>query len=74
MEIIYTLAGLILLGCTGILIWINWKILRVSEDLLVVSKILLDETIIIRKKIEPDVPSTPIQVIKGFPDLRKLKK
>jgi len=52
MEIIYTLAGIVLMLFTCLITWINWKILRVSEDLLDISKILLDETILVRKGLE----------------------
>ena len=51
MDIIYTLAGIILITFTCFLAWVNWRILRVSENLLVVSKILLDETIQVRKQL-----------------------
>jgi hypothetical protein len=43
---------------TCLLIWINWRILRISEDLLTVSKILLDETIKIRKQLTIRTKST----------------
>ena len=49
MDIIYALAGLILMLFTCFITWINWRILRVSEDLLDISKILLEETVLIRK-------------------------
>ena len=52
MDIIYALAGIILLLFTCFLIWINWKILRVSEELLEVSRVLLAETILVRKGLD----------------------
>jgi len=60
MDIIYALAGIILMVCTCLLIWINWRILRISEDLLVVSKILLDETIQVRKQLTTRTKHTRI--------------
>ena len=52
MDIIYALAGIILMLFTCFIAWVNWKILRVSEELLDVSKILLDETILVRKGLQ----------------------
>lgn len=37
-----------LAGLTSFLVWINWKILQISQDILKVSKDLLKETVIIR--------------------------
>ena len=51
MDIIYTLAGILLLIFTCFITWINWKILRVSEELLVVSQVLLHETVQVRKQL-----------------------
>ena len=56
MDIIYALAGIILMVFTCFITWINWRILRVSEDLLDISKILLKETILIRKGFHQDLP------------------
>ena len=67
MDIIYALAGLILMLFTCFITWINWRILRVSEDLLDISKILLEETILIRK----GNIRTPIIKIKNKPILGK---
>jgi len=53
MDIIYTLAGILLLLFTCFITWINWRILRVSEELLIVSKVLLDETVQVRKGLAP---------------------
>ena len=52
MDIIYTLAGIVLIVVTCFLIWINWRILRVSEELLVISKVLLHETVQVRKGLD----------------------
>ena len=52
MDIIYTLAGILLMVVTCFLIWINWRILRVSEELLVISKVLLHETVRVRKGLD----------------------
>jgi len=52
MDIIYTLAGILLLIFTCFITWINWRILRVSEELLVVSKVLLHETVQVRKGLD----------------------
>ena len=64
MDIIYALAGIILMLFTCFIAWVNWKILRVSEKLLAVSIILLDETIIIRKDLQtqktPLIQNKPI--------------
>jgi hypothetical protein len=43
---------------TCFITWINWKILRVSEDLLVVSKVLLHETVQVRKQLTTRTKST----------------
>jgi uncharacterized membrane protein YjgN (DUF898 family) len=51
MDIIYVLAIIILMIFTCFLTWVNWKILCVSESLLIVSKILLNETIQVRKEL-----------------------
>ncbi len=51
MDIIYTLAGILLMLFTCFITWINWKILRVSEELLVVSQVLLQETVQVRKQL-----------------------
>ena len=58
MDIIYTLAGITLMIFTCFITWINWKILRVSEDLLVVSKVLLHETVQVRKQLTTRTTST----------------
>jgi hypothetical protein len=58
MDIIYTLAGITLMIFTCFITWINWKILRVSEDLLVVSKVLLHETVQVRKQLTTRTKST----------------
>jgi hypothetical protein len=58
MDIIYTLAGITLMIFTCFITWINWKILRVSEDLLVVSKVLLHETVQVRKQLTARTKST----------------
>ena len=64
MDIIYALAGIILMLFTCFIAWVNWKILRVSEKLLAVSIILLDETILIRKDLQtqktPLIQNKPI--------------
>jgi len=63
MDIIYTLAGIILITFTCFLAWVNWRILRVSEELLVVSKILVNETIQVRKVLNNKsgkIQNTPI--------------
>ena len=60
MEVIYTLAGIVLMVFTCLITWINWRILRVSEDLLEISEVLLDETIKVRKKITPRTKSTKV--------------
>jgi len=63
MDIIYTLAGIILIAFTCFLAWVNWRILRVSEELLVVSKILVNETIQVRKVLNNKsgkIQNTPI--------------
>jgi len=63
MDIIYTLAGIILIAFTCFLAWVNWRILRVSEELLVVSKILVNETIQVRKVLDNKsaiIQNTPI--------------
>ncbi len=52
MEAIYALAGIILMLFTCFIAWVNWKILRVSEKLLDVSIILLDETVLVRKGLQ----------------------
>ena len=52
MDIIYTLAGILLMLFTCFITWINWKILRVSEELLVVSRVLLHETVQVRKGLD----------------------
>ena len=67
MDIIYALAGLILMLFTCFITWINWRILRVSEDLLDISKILLEETILIRKGMNIRTPIIKIkdEVITG---------
>jgi len=52
MDIIYTLAGIVLIVVTCFMIWINWRILRVSEELLVISKVLLHETVRVRKGLD----------------------
>ena len=48
MDITYTLAGILLLVFTCVVTWINWRILRVSEELLDISKVLLQETVQVR--------------------------
>ena len=58
MDIIYTLAGILLLIFTCFITWINWKILRVSEELLVVSQVLLHETVQVRKQLTIRTKST----------------
>ena len=58
MDIIYTLAGILLMVVTCFLIWINWRILRVSEELLVISKVLLHETVQVRKQLTVRTKST----------------
>ena len=60
MEIIYALAGIILMLFTCFIAWVNWKILRVSEKLLDVSIILLDETVLVRKGLQTQKAS-PLQ-------------
>ena len=48
-NLLITLIASISLGSlTLFLVWINWKILRISQGILQISKNLLDETIIIR--------------------------
>ena len=59
MDIIYALAGIILMAFTCFLTWVNWRILRVSEELLVVSKILLDETVQVRKGLVSRINNSP---------------
>ena len=59
MDIIYALAGIILMLFTCFIAWVNWKILRVSEELLDVSKILLDETILVRKGLQSQKALSP---------------
>ena len=50
-EVILTIVGSIGLGSlTTFLVYINWKILRVSRGILKVSIDLLKETIVIRKE------------------------
>tara|TARA_R110002020_G_scaffold203676_1_gene407478 strand:- start:86 stop:301 length:216 start_codon:yes stop_codon:yes gene_type:complete len=70
MEIIYTLAGIVLMLFTCLITWINWKILRVSEDLLDISKILLDETVQIRKGLSSQkdlkIPDKPIIGVREY--------
>lgn len=70
MEIIYTLAGIVLMLFTCFITWINWKILRVSEELLDISKILLDETVQIRKGLSSQkdlkIPDTPIMGVREY--------
>ena len=68
MDIIYTLAGIVLIVVTCFMIWINWRILRVSEELLVISKVLLHETVQVRKQLtartkSPKKLNTPISGI-----------
>jgi len=58
MDIIYTLAGILLMLFTCFITWINWKILRVSEELLVVSRVLLQETVQVRKQLTIRTKST----------------
>jgi len=58
MDIIYTLAGIVLIVVTCFMIWINWRILRVSEELLVISKVLLHETVQVRKQLTVRTKST----------------
>ena len=58
MDIIYTLAGILLLIFTCLVTWINWRILRVSEELLVVSQVLLRETVQVRKQLTTRTKST----------------
>ena len=58
MDIIYTLAGILLMLFTCFITWINWKILRVSEELLVVSQVLLQETVQVRKQLTIRTKST----------------
>ena len=58
MDITYTLAGVLLLVFTCFITWINWKILRVSEELLVVSRVLLQETVQVRKQLTIRTKST----------------
>ena len=48
MDITYTLAGVLLLVFSCFVTWINWRILRVSEELLDISKVLLQETVQVR--------------------------
>ena len=60
MDVIYALAGIILMIFTCFITWINWRILRVSEDLLEVSQVLLDETILVRKGLNLRTKSTKI--------------
>jgi|TARA_R110002110_G_scaffold154921_2_gene348969 hypothetical protein len=60
MDVIYALAGIILMIFTCFITWINWRILRVSEDLLEVSQVLLDETILVRKGLNRRTKSTKI--------------
>ena len=63
MDIIYTLAGIILIAFTCFLAWVNWRILRVSEELLVVSKILVNETVQVQKVLDnksAKIQNTPI--------------
>ena len=72
MDIIYALAGIILMLFTCFIAWVNWRILRVSEDLLVISKVLLDETILVRKGLDTRKSTKPsTREIKGFPDSKK---
>ena len=59
MDMIYALAGIILMLFTCFIAWVNWKILRVSEELLDVSKILLDETILVRKGLQSQKALSP---------------
>ena len=59
MEAIYALAGIILMLFTCFIAWVNWKILRVSEKLLDVSIILLDETVLVRKGLQTQKTSPP---------------
>ena len=63
MDITYILAVIILMTFTCFLTWVNWRILRVSENLLVVSKILLDETIQVRKQLTIRTKHTKISNI-----------
>ena len=63
MDGIYILAGIILMVSTGCLMWINWRILRVSEELLIVSKVLLDETIQVRKKLTARTKKAIIPIV-----------
>ena len=58
MDIIYTLAGIVLIVVTCFMIWINWRILRVSEELLVISKVLLHETVQVRKQLTARTKTT----------------
>ena len=60
MDVIYTLAGIVLMVFTCFITWINWRILRVSEDLLEISQVLLDETILVRKGLDLRTKSTKI--------------
>jgi len=63
MDIIYTLAGIMLMVFTCFVTWINWRILRVSEELLDISKVLLDETIQVRKKLTPRTKKVPTHIV-----------
>lgn len=63
MDVLYILVGVILMACTGYLMWINWRILRVSEELLIVSKVLLDETIQVRKKLTARTKKAIIPIV-----------
>ena len=58
MDVIYTLAGILLMVFTCFVTWINWRILRVSIELLDISKFLLDETILVRKGLDRKTNNT----------------
>ena len=48
-TVLITVFGSLALGSlTLFLVWINWKILKISKDILYVSRELLHETVIIR--------------------------
>ena len=61
MDITYTLAGILLLVFTCVVTWINWRILRVSEELLDISKVLLCETVQVRKGLDSRTKATHTQ-------------
>tara|TARA_Y100000296_G_C4952680_1_gene146979 strand:+ start:281 stop:490 length:210 start_codon:yes stop_codon:yes gene_type:complete len=63
MDIIYTLAGIMLMIFTCFVTWINWRILRVSEELLDISIDLLDETIQVRKQLTVRTKKTATPII-----------